>query len=153
MDLGSGSVSREWKTAAAENFPSWHPDGKSITFHARNETDTQIYSLDLASDEVIALTSGEGPNFVGDLSPDGKLLAYSSERTGDREIYLRILATGAEQRVTVRDGRDGYVKFSPDGKQLAYHSGVDSGSDLQVVIRVQDLETGRLAEFSCVHWR
>lgn len=152
LDLNSGDVSRMWKTKAAENFPSWYPDGKSITFYARNGAETQIYSLDLESERLDALTSGDGPNFVGDLSPDGNMLVYSSERTGDREIYLRILESGEERRVTVHDGRDGYAKFSPDGRQLAYHSGVELGADTISVIRVQDLQTGNVSEFSCRSW-
>jgi Tol biopolymer transport system component len=152
FDLGSGVVSRVWKTDAAENFPSWHPDGESITFYARNASGTQIYSLDLESDQINSLTSGAGPNFVGDLSPDGTMLAYSSERTGDREIYLRGLASGEDQQVTDRVGRDGYVKFSPDGRQLAYHSGIESGSDSYVVIKLLDLDTGELSAFSCRTW-
>jgi len=149
FDLGRGEVGRVWKTEVAENFPSWYPDGASITFYARNGTDTQIYSFDLDSDQPDALTSGPGPNFIGDLSPDGALLAYSSERTGDREIYLRDLASGEEQQMTDRAGRDAYVKFSPDGKQLAYHSGIESGPDSYVVIRLLDIESGETSEFSC----
>lgn len=148
FDLASGDMSRVWKTEAAENFPSWHPDGESITFYARKETRTQIYSLDLETDRIVALTSGSGPNFVGDLSPDGNLLAYSSERTGDREIYLRDIGSGQERRVTEREGRDGYAKFSPDGDHLAYHAGMDG----YVGIRVLNLETDDLTEFSCRDW-
>jgi len=149
LDLSGERTSRVWKTESAENFPSWHPGGSAITFYARKPSGTQIYSRELESDQIKALTPGEGPNFVGHLSPDGGLLAYSSERSGDRELYIRDLLTGEEQRVTERAGRDGYAKFSPGGDYLAWHSVID---EKFTEIRLLNLESGEMSEFSCRDW-
>jgi TolB protein len=149
LDLSGERATRVWKTEFAENFPSWHPDGSAIIFYTRKPSGTQIYSRDLESDQLDALTAGDGPNFVGHLSPDGKLLAYSSERSGDREIYVRDLLEGEERRVTERAGRDGYAKFSPDGDYLAWHSVIDEEFG---VIRLLNLESGEMSEFSCRDW-
>ena len=149
LDLSSERTTRVWKTEFAENFPSWHPDGSAIIFHAQKPSGTQIYSRDLESDRIDSLTQGDGPNFVGNLSPDGKFLTYSSERSGDREIYVRDLANGKERRITNRTGRDGYAKFSPGGDYLAWHSVVDEEFS---VIRLLNLESGEISEFSCRNW-
>ncbi len=149
LDLNGERATRVWKTEFAENFPSWHPDGSAIIFYARKSSGTQIYSRDLESDRIDSLTQGDGPNFVGNLSRDGKLLAYSSERSGDREIYIRDLLKGAEQRVTERAGRDGYARFSRDGDFLAWHSAIDEEFS---VIRLLNLESGEMSEFSCRDW-
>jgi len=133
-------------TGYDEQFPSWHPDGNTLIFHARTVDGTQIWSQKLTSGELSRLTVGPGPNFNGDLSSDGRLLAFASERDGDREIYLRDLSSGNVRRVTNRAGRDGYPKFSPDGKKLAFHSVIDGQF---AVIRIVDLDTEEIAEFSC----
>ena len=148
LDLQDQQQSRVWKSAFAENFPSWYPGGVAITFYARKSDGTQIYRRDLDSNQITALTEGDGPNFVGDISPDGKLLVYSSERDGDREMYLRDLHSGNETRLTNRPGRDAYGKFSPDGRRLAYHSVIDGQF---TVIRILHLDTGERSEFSCRH--
>jgi TolB protein len=82
------------------------------------------------------------------MSADTKYLAFNTERGGDREIYIKDLDTGKETRITHRAGRDGYPKFSPDGKQLAYHSEIEGAN---TVIRVLDLESNEMVEFSCAN--
>ena len=149
LDLSGERANHVWQTEFAENFPSWHPDGSAIIFYARKPSGTQIYSRDLESDRIDSLTQGDGPNFVGNLSPDGKLLAYSSERSGDREIYIRDLMKGTEQRVTERAGRVGYAKFSPGGEYLAWHSVIDEEFG---VIRLLNVESGKMSAFSCRDW-
>ena len=146
LEMGGGRSTRVWKTEYAENFPSWHHSGETIIFYARKPDGTQVYQRDLVSDQITALTEGEGPNFVAALSPDGGALAYSSERSGDREIYVRNLASGKERRLTDRPGRDGYPKFSPDGRRIAYHSVV---GDSRAEIRVLNLDTAERMAFAC----
>lgn len=146
VDVATRKVIRSWKTAAAENFPSWFPDGSSIVFHARNNDGTQIYKRDLKTDELSQLTNDNGPNLVANISADGYALAYSSERDNDREIYVRDLRTGTDTRLTDRPGRDGYPKVSPNGKRIAYHSVDDGGT---AVVRVMDNSGEALSEYDC----
>ena len=139
-----------WRTPAAENFPSWHPDGHSILYHARDADGAQVYLRSLQTDEIRQLTQGAGPNMVGHLDNEGARLVFSSERDGDREIYLKDLERGDEARLTTRAGRDGYPKFSPDGERIAYHRASDDGS---TSLRILDLASGETRDFSCASLR
>ncbi|MCJ2187911.1 alpha/beta hydrolase family protein [Novosphingobium beihaiensis] len=63
---------------------SWSPDGRRIVFNANRHADWQrdinnseVYSVDLASGAVTALTSRQGPDGGARLSPDGKHIAYT----------------------------------------------------------------------------
>lgn len=145
VQLGSGRR-KVWETLEAENFPSWHPDGGSLFFHAEESENTQIYQRLLSTYQISNVTRGRGPNLMANVSNDATQLAFNSERTGDREIYTRKLSGGEEVRLTNRVGRDGYPKFSPDGKRIAYHSEIE---DARAIIRVLDLETSETLEFAC----
>ena len=145
QQLESGRT-KVWETSYAENFPSWHPDGDSIIFHAKKSDGTQIYQRSLVTYKIMAITNTGSPNIVGNISWDGRRMTFSSERDGDREIYIRDLKSGAEERLTERPGRDGYPKFSPSGKQIAYHSELD---DKSTVIRIMNIERGDQTEYSC----
>ncbi|MEJ2408222.1 MAG: S9 family peptidase [Novosphingobium sp.] len=63
---------------------SWSPDGRRIVFSANRHQDwqrdinnTEVYSVDIASGAVTALTSRQGPDGGARLSPDGKHIAYT----------------------------------------------------------------------------
>jgi Tol biopolymer transport system component len=146
LDIATRKQTRYWPTAPSENFSSWNPDGKSLIFHARGDTGTQIFQRDRRSGALLQLTDGPGPNMVANMSSDGLLLAYASERSGDREIYIRRLEDNTDTRITDRPGRDGYPKFSPDNQQLAFHSVID---EQHTVVRVINIASGHVAEYSC----
>jgi len=64
--------------------PQWSSDGKKIYFSAIRKPDaeyqfrdTEIYSVDLATLEIKALTDRKGPDQGARISPDGKWIAYT----------------------------------------------------------------------------
>jgi Tol biopolymer transport system component len=146
VDLTGSNGNQTWLTESAENFPSWHPINGSIIFHSRDASGTHMYLRDLESDELEVLTMSGGPDFVGHFDSRGDRLAYSSERDGDREVYLYDFNADTDMRLTNRPGRDGYPKISPDGQSIAYHAVM---SENATVIRIMNIESGRIVEFSC----
>ncbi|MEO1730623.1 MAG: S9 family peptidase [Pseudomonadota bacterium] len=61
----------------------WTPDGTSLLFTANRKEnwelegqDSEVYSLDIASGEITALTDRYGPDAGPQISPDGKMIAY-----------------------------------------------------------------------------
>lgn len=62
---------------------SWSPSGDKIYFSANRVDDweyrfrnSEIYSVDVASGEISALTDRDGPDYSPQVSPDGKQIAY-----------------------------------------------------------------------------
>ena len=66
-----------------QGAPQWTPDGSKLVFSGnRNENweadfrNSEIYSVDTSTGEVIALTDRAGPDFEPVISPDGRKIAY-----------------------------------------------------------------------------
>ncbi|WP_343487118.1 S9 family peptidase [Allomuricauda sp. d1] len=62
---------------------SWSPNGNKIYFSANRVDDweyrfrnSEIYSVDVDSGEIVALTDRDGPDYSPQVSPDGKYIAY-----------------------------------------------------------------------------
>jgi acylaminoacyl-peptidase len=62
--------------------PEWSTDGKSLFCSANlkdpefDPLNSEIYNIDLASGNITALTSRQGPDTSPTISPDGKMIAY-----------------------------------------------------------------------------
>ena len=75
---------------------SWTPDGRSSCSAAtarenweREAVNTEIYALDIASNQIPALTSREGPDNEPAVSPDGRLVAFTGfddQQRSDRRL-------------------------------------------------------------------
>jgi len=149
LDLPTRDV-QVWPTSAAENFPSWTPAGDALIFHAAGIRGTNIYRLEISSGTRVPLSIDGNEDRLGHLDSNGARMVFSSERDGDREVYLRFFETEVETRLTNRPGRDGYPKFSPDGRQIAYHSVTgDMNGEPETVVRVLDVDSGRIRSFRC----
>lgn len=91
------------------NGAEWMPDGKSIVFSAVRKPDaeylrfgSEIYSLNLATREIKALTDRNGPDNAPSVSPNGKYIAYTGfDETTDtyniNKLYV-MDANGANKR-------------------------------------------------------
>ena len=113
--------------------PQWSADGKEIFFSAIRKPeaeylhgDSEIYSVNLDSLEVKALTDRKGPDRGPQVSPDGKWIAYTGyndkdytshlsnlylmDRTGDRKRILAVNLPNSPSSVT----------WAPDSSGLYY---------------------------------
>lgn len=62
---------------------AWTPDGKAIIFAANRQDDwifdpmeSELWSVDVASGDMVQLTDRDGPDFAPTISPDGSRIAY-----------------------------------------------------------------------------
>ncbi|HYJ51654.1 MAG TPA: S9 family peptidase [Allosphingosinicella sp.] len=129
---------------------SWTPDGRSILFSGnrtenweREAVNTEIFALDIASNQIRALTSRDGPDGEPAVSPDGRLIAYTGYDDSARRSYENALlyvmnADGSNAHpltvaldrsvgspVWAADGRSIYVQYDDHGITRVARVGLD----------------------------
>jgi dipeptidyl aminopeptidase/acylaminoacyl peptidase len=92
------------------NAPEWMPDSNTVVFSAVRKPDaeyvrfgTEIYALNLRTNQITALTDRDGQDSEPAISPDGKFIAYvGSDRNTDtynvQKLYV-MDANGQNKRV------------------------------------------------------
>jgi hypothetical protein len=121
--------------------PAWSPDGNRIVFSGQQDGATDLYLLDLATEEITALTRDRHAALQPTFSPDGRTVAFVSDR-GPETDFVRLVFS--EPRVVLMDleTRDMRVleifgnvrhsnpQFTPDGQGLYFLSDPDGFSDI-----------------------
>jgi dipeptidyl aminopeptidase/acylaminoacyl peptidase len=128
---------------------AWSRDGRTIYFSGNRNPDwerealnTEIYALDLASNQMRALTDRDGPDAQPAVSPDGRLIAYTGfddrRRSYENAILYVMDANGGNRRpltasldrsvespVWSADGRSIYVAYDDHGETRVARVGLD----------------------------
>jgi TolB protein len=81
-----------------------------------------IFSLELATDELTRITATDGYDAEATVSPDGSRVVFTSVRDGDLDIYSMDPDGGNVRRLTDTPGYDGGPFFSPDGRRIVYRA-------------------------------
>lgn len=101
--------------------PRISANGSHIVFNHLDRTDPEatqsLYSLDLATGEVIELASASHQLTAWDVSPDGRWVAFSKAVTETNSEILVVRIDGTDLRnVSRHAGGDYNPVFSPDGR-------------------------------------
>ena len=146
IDAELGGTPRQ---VTSENYshsdPQWSADGKEIFFSAIRKPDaeylhgdSEIYSVDLGTLEVKALTDRKGPDRGPQVSPDGKWIAYTGyndknytshlsnlylmDRTGDRKRILAVnLPNSPSSVIWAPDSTGLYYLLREKGESNIYY--------------------------------
>jgi hypothetical protein len=121
--------------------PAWSPDGASMVFSGQSDGSTDLYIVDLETEEVSALTEDRHAVLQPTFSPDGRTVAFVSDRGPetdfDRLVYseMRIALMNLESREIETLEIFGNVRhtnpqFTPDGQGLYFLSDPDGFSDI-----------------------
>jgi TolB protein len=123
-------VQRRTISSADNAFPAWSPDCAWLAFSSSraNQAYHNIYQLDLTTNTVTPVTTGQVDDLSPAWSPDGTKIAFSRQ-VGDvsREIYVRILSSGQEIRLTNNAVTDTDPSWSPSGRIIFARQAEDGG--------------------------
>ncbi len=130
----------------SHNDPQWSADGSKIYFNAIRKPeaeylrgDSEIYSVDIKSREILTLTDRKGPDRGARISPDGRWIAYTGY---DDENYTSTLSSlyfmnsnGGEKRILAGDlpNSPSSVTWAPDGSGVYYLMAEKGQSNLYFV--------------------
>src|SRR5579862_4310173 len=125
-------------------------DGKRLVLMAQRDGDKadQIYTLDLATKELVRVSTGKGRTTCGYFLPDGRIIYSSTHHHGEEppippdhskgyvwglyrtyDLFLRG-TDGSLTQLTDSDGYDAETTVSPDGRKLIFTSHRDGGIGL-----------------------
>jgi tricorn protease len=114
------------------SYPSLSPDAKTAYF----SYDSDIWKVDLSSNQCAKITSMQGNESRARVSPDGKWLAFSSTQFNNADIYVVPTKGGSIKQLTFSDGADLMEAWSWDSKTIyfsnnTYNRGTTHSIDLQ----------------------
>jgi len=162
LDIEGGGIAREVRLeGVGEAYtPTWSPDGNRIAFTGHRGGFTDLYVLDLETEQLTRLTADKYADLQPSWSPDGKYLAFTTDRftsdldllvAGPYQIALYDLESGEIQTLPNFDDqfRNYNPQWSPDGRSLYFvsdHDGIANLYRLDMETRepylVTDLWTG-----------
>ncbi|NUM99770.1 MAG: TolB family protein [Bryobacteraceae bacterium] len=123
----AGGVPEQVTPLAPSYYHGWSPDGKTLVYCARRDTNFDIYAIGVSGGQEVRLTVNAGYDDGPDYSPDGKWIYFNSDRSGSWDIW-RMPAAGAgpddkaAERTTSDEMEDWFPHPSPDGKWLIFLS-------------------------------
>lgn len=105
---------------AADQNPSWSPDGRLIAFSSERTGGGDLYIMDADGNDLRRIT--DHPSYEGAprFTPDATALVFEAERDGRAEIYRVELDSLAVERLTDSGHRKLGPAYSPDGTRLAF---------------------------------
>lgn len=103
--------------------PAFSPKGDSLAFSLYEEGRAKLAVLDLATEEVRALTDGVAFSaFAPSWSPQGDAIAFSLADEQGTDIAIYDLKTSQVRRLLQDAWPDQYPAWSPDGQWIAFTS-------------------------------
>jgi TolB protein len=86
---------------ADDAYPSFSPDGKTISFCSNRTGSWQVYVMDIDGRNVVQVTNGVGQNIKPSFSPDGRRLVYCAigGRSQQWELWVANLESGEKRMI------------------------------------------------------
>ncbi len=133
MDVTGSGLVRLTSHPAADDSPSWSPDGQRLAFVSERDGNREIYTVKINGSELQRVTDNAAADDHPVWSPDGKWIAFESNREGKVNVYV-IAADGSTiRRLTYSASDDWMGDWSPDGSRIATLSNRDGVNKVYVM--------------------
>ena len=113
--------------------PVISPDLKQIAFTSARDDNTDIYTFDRDSRQILRLTRHPSFDSQPSWSPDGKHLVFVSDRTGNADIYKVNADGGGIANLTRSEADESMPAWSPRGDMICFVRNVDGRREIRVM--------------------
>ncbi|MEK9935301.1 MAG: Tol-Pal system protein TolB, partial [Rhodobiaceae bacterium] len=100
--------------------PRFGPQGDKLIMSWAQEGLTDIYEMDLRTQDIRQLTKTSSIDTAPSYSPDGRRVVFESDRAGRQQIYVMNSDGTGTQRISFGDGRYATPVWSPRGDIIAF---------------------------------
>jgi Tol biopolymer transport system component len=94
--------------------PSFSADGQTVAFSALRKAVGDIFTINLATKEVVNLTNDAFADFAPTYSPDGKYIIYNARVSGNQKLFRLDLDTKKKTQITFGTVDETDAKFIDD---------------------------------------
>src|SRR5439155_3475736 len=145
------------KTVDEPESPSFSPDGKSVAFDALRNAVGDIFTIDLASKQVVNITQDPFGDRAPSYSPDGKFLVYTARVSGNDKLFRYDFDTKKKLQITFGTQDESGAQFVDDHTLVFASTATDPAVPLEPeVVRngnilniwTLDLGTGELRQYT-----
>ncbi len=150
-------VSREVCTvlglSGSGDTPSWLSDSRTLIYSGRSQGRSEIYTHNVQTGEVRALTATEANDIYPVLSPDRSRVAFISGDSDSRTLNVMNI-DGSQQRVLQNfKGNPWLPSWSPDGRKIVLGVLAKNGVSRVMVISTESGDSAVVAEGSFPVWQ
>jgi len=117
---------------ARDSAPAWSQDNRIIFSSNRNGT-PNIYSINVADNNLTNISKGPGLDSTFSLSPDGHKLVFDSDRSGNMDLFIVDINGENLFNLTNSPSREVEPIWSPDGRKIAFRSDQDGSWDIFII--------------------
>jgi dipeptidyl aminopeptidase/acylaminoacyl peptidase len=118
------------------------PDGKDLLYTSNATGTSQIYKLNLETNEVTPMTHFEDSVGLIDWAPDGSGFLFGKSSGGNERTQLYWMSSDSKEVIDLSQNPDaihGFGDWSPDGSKIAFRSNRRNPAFFDIYI--QDLKT------------
>jgi len=102
------------KSVDGPESPSFSPDGRKVAFSALRGAVTDIFTVDLDTQEVVNVTKDAIADYAPTFAPDGKSIVYAGRVAGNDKLFRVDLGSGEKKQLTFGAHDDTAAKFIDD---------------------------------------
>src|SRR5215472_6925023 len=94
--------------------PAFSPDGQMVAFSGLRKAVGDIFTVNLATKEIVNLTNDNFADFAPTYSPDGKYIIYNARVSGNQKLFRLDLDTKKKTQITFGTDDETDAKFIDD---------------------------------------